>query len=97
MLLRKFTPPLHLLETEEEKKNLSKTKQKNRTPNICTVKGAKPDTKTLFITQNYKSYQVNQASKAIMPVKELQDSTEGEANGEEHGSMAAARGMGALH
>lgn len=32
-----------------------------------------------------------------MPVKELQDSTEGEADGEEHGGMAAARGMGALH
>lgn len=32
-----------------------------------------------------------------MPVKELQDSTKGEANGEEHSSMTAARGMGALH
>lgn len=32
-----------------------------------------------------------------MPVEELQDSTEGEANGEEHGSMAAARGMGTFH
>lgn len=32
-----------------------------------------------------------------MPVKELQDSTEREANGEEHGSVAAAWGVGALH
>lgn len=50
-----------------------------------------------FQHTNYKPYQVNQTPKAIMPIKELQDSTEGEANGEEHGSMAAAWGMGAFH
>lgn len=53
------------------------------------------------MSQNTKGvcnhYQVNQATEAIVPVEELQDSTEGEANGEEHGSMATARGMGALH
>ena len=42
------------------------------------------------------SYQVDEASEAVLPVEEFQHSSVGEGNGEEHGGVAAARGVGTL-
>lgn len=42
------------------------------------------------------SYQVDHAPEAVLPVEEFQHCSEGERDGEEHGGVAAARGVGTL-
>lgn len=42
------------------------------------------------------AYQINKTSEPILPVKQLQDGAERKGDGEEHGGVAAARGVRAF-
>lgn len=44
----------------------------------------------------FLAHQIDEASQAVLLVKQLQDGTKGKGDGEEHGGVAAARGMRAF-